>query len=112
MVGMPLCALRVRPVMIIRATQRTQIVLALDLEGTLISNAISQFPRAGLHAFLASSADLFGKSNIVIYTTISQQLFRAIANSLYEEGYVPSMVYDNSIYRMGRADKRFAVCQF
>lgn len=27
-------------------------VLALDLEGTLISNAMSQIPRPGLHAFL------------------------------------------------------------
>jgi hypothetical protein len=27
-------------------------VLALDLEGTLISNAVSQFPRPGLLAFL------------------------------------------------------------
>jgi hypothetical protein len=27
-------------------------ILALDLEGTLISNAISQIPRPGLHCFL------------------------------------------------------------
>jgi hypothetical protein len=28
------------------------IVIALDLEGTLISNAVSQFPRPGLYSFL------------------------------------------------------------
>ena len=89
MVTMPLCALRVRSVMMIRATQPTQAVLALDLEGTLISNAMSQFPRTGLHAFLVSSAELFGKNNIVIYTTVSQTLFRDIANRLYDEGHVP-----------------------
>jgi hypothetical protein len=34
-------------------------VLALDLEGTLISNAMSQIPRPGLYDFLEKVNNLF-----------------------------------------------------
>jgi len=62
-------------------------VLALDLEGTLISNAISQIPRPGLLSFLISCRELFPR--IVMYTTVSEVRFRAIARLLVSEGAAP-----------------------
>lgn len=62
-------------------------VLALDLEGTLISNAISQIPRPGLLRFLISCRELFPR--IVMYTTVSEARFRAIARLLVSEGAAP-----------------------
>ena len=44
------------------------IVIALDLEGTLISNAVSQFPRPGLYSFLEYCQENF--SRIVIFTAV------------------------------------------
>jgi hypothetical protein len=52
-------------------------VLALDLEGTLISNAISQIPRPGLYLFLDNCSQKFDR--IVIFTAISEKRFRIIA---------------------------------
>lgn len=63
--------------------------LALDLEGTLISNAMSQFPRYGLYDFLTTCESLFGMDNIVIFTTVKEALFREIAIRLYGESIVP-----------------------
>lgn len=63
--------------------------LALDLEGTLISNAMSQFPRQGLYDFLITCESLFGVGNIVMFTTVKEKLFREIAIRLYSEGIVP-----------------------
>lgn len=62
-------------------------VLALDLEGTLISNAISQIPRPGLLSFLISCGALFPR--IVMYTTVNEGRFRAIARLLVSEGAAP-----------------------
>jgi len=61
--------------------------LALDLEGTLISNAMSQIPRPGLRAFLDRCAALCPR--VVIYTAISEPRFRDIAATLVREGYAP-----------------------
>jgi hypothetical protein len=63
-------------------------VLALDLEGTLISNAASQIPRPGLYEFLASCQQLFQR--IVIFTTVSEAKFRPIAKLLVQEGLAPA----------------------
>lgn len=62
-------------------------VLALDLEGTLISNAISQIPRPGLFEFLSRCTELFPR--IVIFTAIAERRFRPIALTLAEENLVP-----------------------
>lgn len=62
-------------------------ILALDLEGTLISNAISQIPRPGLHQFLDKIHPLFDE--LVIYTTVPEERFRSIATLLAHEGSVP-----------------------
>ncbi len=48
-------------------------VLALDLEGTLISNAMSQIARPGLRNFLEFCGRTF--SRIVIYTALAIEVF-------------------------------------
>lgn len=63
-------------------------VLALDLEGTLISNAMSQIPRPGLAEFLVRCEAMFGR--IVVYTTVKEQRFRQIAQLLVAEGRAPA----------------------
>jgi hypothetical protein len=63
------------------------IVIALDLEGTLISNAVSQFPRPGLYSFLEYCHKNFYR--IVIYTAVSEFHFRNIAKTLVDLGEVP-----------------------
>lgn len=61
--------------------------LALDLEGTLISNAMSQIPRPGLYSFLKTCNHLANR--VVMYTTVEEQLFREIAKRLCSEGFAP-----------------------
>jgi hypothetical protein len=63
-------------------------VLALDLEGTLISNAMSQIPRPGLFGFLERCRVLFPR--VVMFTTVKEERFRKIAELLVEEKAVPS----------------------
>ncbi|MFZ3000416.1 MAG: NIF family HAD-type phosphatase [Undibacterium umbellatum] len=62
-------------------------VLALDLEGTLISNAMSQIPRPGLFEFLERCAALFPW--LVMFTTVKEEKFRQIARLLADEGKTP-----------------------
>ncbi len=68
------------------------VVLALDLEGTLISNAMSQIPRPGLFKFLTRCAQLFPR--IVIFTTVQEKKFREIAVLLVKERLVPTWFED------------------
>ena len=63
-------------------------VLALDLEGTLISNAMSQIPRPGLFAFLEKCRELFPR--VVMFTTVKEERFRKIAHLLVEENVAPT----------------------
>jgi hypothetical protein len=63
-------------------------ILALDLEGTLISNAMSQIPRPYLFEFLTRCNDLF--SRIVMFTTVDETKFREIATLLVTEGFAPT----------------------
>lgn len=62
-------------------------VIALDLEGTLISNAMSQIARPGLHDFLEACRNLC--SRVVIFTTVKEDLFYQIATTLANEGFAP-----------------------
>lgn len=62
-------------------------VLALDLEGTLISNAISQIPRPGLLLFLGEVHARF--DSLKMFTTVPEERFRSIAELLVREGSVP-----------------------
>lgn len=62
--------------------------LALDLEGTLISNAVSQFPRPGLHAFLDFCRGSFPR--LLVYTAVEERIFRGVARQLVADGYAPA----------------------
>ncbi|MDO3384929.1 NIF family HAD-type phosphatase [Gilvimarinus sp. SDUM040013] len=62
-------------------------VIALDLEGTLISNAVSQFPRPGLLDFLNKCKSMC--SRVVIFTTVREEVFRAVAKLLVSESCAP-----------------------
>lgn len=67
-------------------------ILALDLEGTLISNAVSQIPRPGLLGFLDHAWATFGE--VVLFTTVPQPRALKIASLLAAEGYVPPWFAD------------------
>ncbi len=62
-------------------------VIALDLEGTLISNAHSQIPQPGLRRFLESCKELVGR--VVMFTTVDELRFRRIASQLVKERHAP-----------------------
>ena len=66
--------------------------VALDLEGTLISNAMSQFPRAGLFELLERCKAHIPR--VVIYTAVSERLFRPIAATLVNEQLAPPWFAD------------------
>jgi len=74
------------------ARRGTPRVLALDLEGTLISNAMSQIPRPGLFEFLRGCREMF--SRVVMFTTVEEEKFREIARVLIQEGAAPSWFAD------------------
>lgn len=67
-------------------------LIALDLEGTLISNAMSQIPRPGLYAFLEACRGLVER--VVMFTTAREADFRPIAALLVEEVYAPAWFRD------------------
>lgn len=61
-------------------------LICLDLEGTLISNAVSQIPRPGLKEFLSELSTFAG---IVLFTSVSPQRTQEIKRLLVEEGSAP-----------------------
>ncbi|WP_344809361.1 NIF family HAD-type phosphatase [Allohahella marinimesophila] len=61
-------------------------LICLDLEGTLISNAVSQIPRPGLHKFL-DQLSMIGE--IVLFTSVSPQRTQVIKELLVKEGCAP-----------------------
>lgn len=67
------------------------LTIALDLEGTLISNAVSQFPRPGLYNFLDGCKKI---GRVVIFTTVDDETFRKIANILVKDNYAPAWFKD------------------
>lgn len=67
-------------------------VLALDLEGTVISNAVSQFPRPGLYAFLGFCREHFER--MVLYTAVRDAVGEAIIRTLVAENTVPKWFLD------------------
>lgn len=62
--------------------------IALDLEGTLISSAVSQIPRPGLYEFLEHCRGLCPR--VVIFTAVSDPWFREIAERLVADGLAPA----------------------
>ncbi|MBA0386497.1 hypothetical protein D7U91_01435 [Stenotrophomonas maltophilia] len=62
-------------------------ILALDLEGTLISNAVSQIPRPGLWNFLERAQASF--QQLVMFTAVARPVARRVAALLSDEGFAP-----------------------
>lgn len=62
-------------------------IIALDVEGTLVSNAVSQVPRPGLRTFLEACADL--ATEVVIFTSVPETRFRQMAAHLVSRGEAP-----------------------
>lgn len=66
-------------------------LFCIDLEGTLISNAVSQIPRPGLFSFLEFLRE-FG--DLVIFTSVSPEKTRDIQSLLVRERVVPEWFAD------------------
>lgn len=62
-------------------------ILVLDLEGTLISNAVSQFPRPGLWEFLEFCHSRFER--IYLYTAVRDERCHDIVDKLIERDLAP-----------------------
>jgi len=82
----------------------SDMVVALDLEGTLISNAVSVFPRPRLYDFLLFCQEHFQR--IVIYTSVPADKARSILGVLADEGAVPGWAADLEILVCGRKEKK------
>jgi NLI interacting factor-like phosphatase len=73
----------------LKKEKQKNLTIALDLEGTLISNAVSQFPRPGLFTFLEYCHQNFNR--LVIFTAVNEVRFRSIARILVEAQNVPAL---------------------
>lgn len=71
-------------------------LLCLDLEGTLVSNAISQIPRPGLFGFLEQVNEL---CDLKIYTSVSKNRVNDIRRLLIDEGAAPRWFQDLDVIR-------------
>jgi|TARA_Y100001001_G_scaffold156989_1_gene174493 hypothetical protein len=87
--------------------QKQKTLLCMDLEGTLISNAVSQIPRPGLHAFLENVSEV---CNLMLYTSVSSERVQAIRNLLVEEVVVPSWFLDLPVIHPSGTIKDKARC--
>lgn len=62
-------------------------VLALDLERTLIDDALSGRPRPGLHAFLTFCLEQFER--VALFTCVEEADAREVLEALARSGHVP-----------------------
>jgi hypothetical protein len=62
-------------------------ILALDIEGTLVSNAVSQIARPGLRDFLQFCRERFPR--VVVYTVVDERTFRLLAPQLILDEAAP-----------------------
>lgn len=67
-------------------TEPLRPLLCLDLEGTLISNAVSQIPRPELYRFLERVSVW---CDLMIYTSVSQDRVTSIQKLMVAEGEAP-----------------------
>ncbi len=65
-----------------------RLVVALDLEGTLISNATSAFPRPGLKQFI--EIILKAADRVVMFTTVPEDRARKLLQIIEGEGSLPA----------------------
>ena len=81
-------------------------VLALDLEGTLISNAVSQFPRPGLHQFLDFCNSAF--ESVYLYTAVRDELCGPIIKTLVDDQLAPDWMLTIPLVQWDRDFKDLA----
>jgi len=74
--------------------------LALDLEGTLISNAVSAFPRPGLYDFLSFCWVTF--DHLVVFTSVPETTAKRIMGILSAEGSAPAWFADLDVFTCER----------
>ncbi|MBI1248897.1 hypothetical protein GC197_13780 [bacterium] len=78
-------------------------ILALDLEGTLISNAVSQFPRPGLRQFLGFCGAAF--ESVYLYTAVRDERCGPIIQRLVEERFAPDWLLGIPLVQWDRSLK-------
>ena len=71
-------------------------VLALDLEATLVDNALNATPRTGLVEFLRYCDANFDR--VVLYTTVEKDDAREVVDELVSSGHWPSTLADRLEY--------------
>ena len=71
-------------------------VLALDLERTLISDALTAEPRPGLHEFLEFCTERFAR--VVLFTTVEQETAWDVLSELSHRGFVPGLFFNRLEY--------------
>jgi hypothetical protein len=72
------------------------LVLALNLERTLIDNSLSGRPRPGLLAFLTFCQERFGR--IAVFTTVEEGDAREVLEELDRAGHLPPGLLDRLEY--------------
>lgn len=73
--------------------------IAIDLEGVLISNAVSQFPRAGAGSFIAACRR--AADRVVLYTSVPGDRAAEIVARLVAEGHLPEAPFDAIVHARG-----------
>lgn len=87
--------------------QNQKVLLCLDLEGTLISNAVSQIPRPGLYRFLERVSKV---CDLMVYTSVSSDRVDIIRSLLVEERVAPRWFTDLSVIHPKGTIKFKATC--
>jgi hypothetical protein len=77
-------------------------VIALDLEGTLISTLGTQIARPGLFQFLENCKNLCNR--IVIFTLVDEHEFRAVAKTLVQKNLAPDWFQHIDYFSVGEED--------
>lgn len=85
-----------------------KVLICLDLEGTLISNAVSQVPRPGLKRFLER---LHKIADIAIYTSVGRNRLEKITQLLTLEGSLPPWFKDLPVIHPTDTIKKKAACK-
>lgn len=70
--------------------------IAIDLEGVLISNAVSQFPRPGSRAFVSACRQ--AADRVVLYTSVPADRAADIVAGLVAEGHLPPDPFDAIVH--------------
>lgn len=82
-------------------------LLCLDLEGTLISNAVSQIPRPGLYQFLKGAAEI---CDLMIYSSVTAERVNQIQDLLVAEKNAPAWFRNLPIIRPEQTIKSKSAC--